>query len=63
MVGEPCNAVPIGFSISLGASPAFERFGARIAFGCPGLPVRQQLAGFGMEGAEVGAKAEAVLCA
>jgi hypothetical protein len=57
MVGEPCNAVPIGFSISPGASYAYERFSARIAFGYPGLPVRRRLAGCGMEGAEV------VLCA
>ena len=61
-VGESCKTVPIGCWSSVRGSYAGERFGARTAFGSPGLPVRLRLARRGMEGANWGLDAEAVLC-
>ena len=63
MVGEPCKAVPIGYSSFLRGFHAFERFGARTVFGSPVLPVRRRLARRGKEEAKWEWKAEVVLCA
>jgi len=62
MVGEPCKTVSIGFLNSRFGLSAWERFGARTAFGSPGPGVRMQLGRRGMEGATWECKAEAVLC-
>ena len=59
---EPCKAVPIGFLVSPRGWPAYERLGARTAFGFSEWPARRRLAERGAKGTMWGLSAEAVLC-